>query len=162
MSVSLSSPSELTGIVNQLGARLIYQNYQAAPATLAGVTTAQVVGLSALAMYAPQFLPRVKVTITGGLVNSSIRLATVKIIIGTGTPPAAGSSATAAGIIIGAASFTAQGISADEANVIPFTAYGVFSGLTLDTTYWFDLSVSASGAGQHETFTTVNMTVEEI
>ena len=160
--MSLSAPNELTSIVNQLGAPLVYQNYQAAPAALTTVTTAQVLGLGVLAMYAPQFLPRVLVTITGGLVNSSIRLATVKIIIGTGTPPAAGTSATAAGIITGATSFTAQGISADEPNVIPFTAYGVFSFLTLDTTYWFDLSVSASGAGQHETFTTVNMTVEEI
>ena len=161
MSVSLSSPSELTGIVNQLAARPIYQNYQAAPATLAGVTTAQVVGLSALATYAPQFLPRVKVTITGGLVNSSLRLATVKIIIGTGTPPAAGTSATAAGITLGPVSFTASVITADEANVIPFTAVAVFGGLTLGTVYWFDLSVSAGGS-QTETFTTVNMTVEEV
>ena len=161
MSVSLSSPNELPGIVNQLGARPIYQNYQAAPAGLGTVTTAQVVGLSALAMYAPQFLPRVKVTITGGLVNSSTNLATVKIILGTGTPPAAGSSATAAGIIIGAISFTSSVIAADEANVVPFTAYGVFGGLTLGTTYWFDLSVAAAGS-QTETFTTVNMTVEEI
>ena len=162
MAVTLVSPNEISGLVNHLKARPIYQNYQATLAALTTVTTAQVAGLGVLATYAPQFLPRVKVCITGGLVNSSTNLATVKIIIGTGTPPAAGSSATAAGIIIGAASFTAQGVSADEPNVIPFTAYGVFTGLTLDTTYWFDLSVSASGAGQHETFTTVNMTVEEI
>ena len=161
MSADLSSPSELTGAINQLAARRVYQNYQAAPATLAGVTTAQVVGLSALAMYAPQFLSRVLVTITGGLVNSSIRLATVKIIIGTGTPPAAGTSATAAGIIIGATSFTSSVIAADEANVVPFTAYGVFGGLTLGTAYWFDLSVAAAGS-QTETFSTINMTVEEV
>ena len=162
MAVTLASPNELSGIVNHLKARPIYQNYQAAPAALTTVTTAQVLGLGTLATYAPQFLPRVKVCITGGLVNSSTNLATVKIILGTGTPPAAGTSATAAGIIIGAISFTSSVIAADEANVVPFTAYGVFSFLTLDTTYWFDLSVSASGAGQHETFTTVNMTVEEI
>ena len=161
MSVYLSSPSELTSIFNQLAAQPIYQNYQAAPATLAGVTTAQVVGLSALATYAPQFLPRVKVTITGGLVNSSTNLATVKVITGTGTPPAAGTSATAAGITVGAVSFTASVITADESNVIPFTAYGVFGGLTLGTVYWFDLSVAAAGS-QTETFTTVNMTVEEV
>ena len=159
--MSLSSPNELVGIVNQLGARLIYQNYQAAPAALTTVTTAQVLGLGTLATYAPQFLPRVKVCITGGLVNSSTNLATVKIILGTGTPPAAGTSATAAGIIIGAISFTSSVIAADEANVVPFTAYGVFGGLTLGTVYWFDLSVAAAGS-QTETFTTVNMTVEEI
>jgi hypothetical protein len=161
MAVTLASPNELSGIVNHLKARPIYQNYQAAPAALTGVTTAQVLGLGVLATYAPQFLPRVKVCITGGLVNSSTNLATVKIILGTGTPPAAGSSATAAGIIIGAISFTSSVIAADEANVVPFTAYGVFGGLTLGTTYWFDLSVAAAGS-QTETFTTVNMTVEEI
>ena len=161
MSAGLSSPNELVGIVNQLGTRPIYQNYQATLAALTTVTTAQVAGLGVLATYAPQFLPRVKVCITGGLVNSSTNLATVKIIIGTGTPPAAGTSATAAGIIIGATSFTASVITADEANVIPFTAYGVFGGLTLGTVYWFDLSVAAGGS-QTETFTTVNMTVEEV
>ena len=161
MAITLASPNELSGIVNHLKARPIYQNYQAAPAALTTVTTAQVLGLGTLATYAPQFLPRVKVCITGGLVNSSTNLATVKIILGTGTPPAAGTSATAAGIIIGAISFTSSVIAADEANVVPFTAYGVFGGLTLGTVYWFDLSVAAAGS-QTETFTTVNMTVEEI
>ena len=161
MAITLASPNELSGIVNHLKARPIYQNYQAAPAALTTVTTAQVLGLGTLATYAPQFLPRVKVCITGGLVNSSTNLATVKIILGTGTPPAAGTSATAAGIIIGAISFTSSVIAADEANVGPFTAYGVFGGLTLGTVYWFDLSVAAAGS-QTETFTTVNMTVEEI
>ena len=161
MAITLASPNELSGIVNHLKARPIYQNYQAAPAALTTVTTAQVLGLGTLATYAPQFLPRVKVCITGGLVNSSTNLATVKIILGTGTPPAAGTSATAAGIIIGAISFTSSVIAADEANVVPFTAYGVFGGLTLGTVYWFDLSVAAAGS-QTETFTTVNMSVEEI
>ena len=161
MAVTLVSPNEISGLVNHLKARPIYQNYQAAPAALTTVTTAQVLGLGTLATYAPQFLPRVKVCITGGLVNSSTNLATVKIILGTGTPPAAGTSATAAGIIIGAISFTSSVIAADEANVVPFTAYGVFGGLTLGTVYWFDLSVAAAGS-QTETFTTVNMTVEEI
>ena len=161
MAITLASPNELSGIVNHLKARPIYQNYQAAPAALTTVTTAQVLGLGTLATYAPQFLPRVKVCITGGLVNSSTNLATVKIILGTGTPPAAGTSATAAGIIIGAISFTSSVIAADEANVIPFTAVAVFGGLTLGTVYWFDLSVAAGGS-QSETFTTVNMTVEEV
>ena len=161
MAITLASPNELSGIVNHLKARPIYQNYQAAPAALTTVTTAQVLGLGTLATYAPQFLPRVKVCITGGLVNSSTNLATVKIIIGTGTPPAAGTSATAAGIIIGATSFTSSVIAADEANVVPFTAYGVFGGLTLGTVYWFDLSVGAAGS-QTETFSTINMTVEEV
>ena len=161
MAITLASPNELSGIVNHLKARPIYQNYQAAPAALTTVTTAQVLGLGTLATYAPQFLPRVKVCITGGLVNSSTNLATVKIILGTGTPPAAGTSATAAGIIIGAISFTSSVIAADEANVVPFTAYGVFGGLTLGTAYWFDLSVAAAGS-QTETFSTINMTVEEV
>ena len=161
MAITLASPNELSGIVNHLKARPIYQNYQAAPAALTTVTTAQVLGLGTLATYAPQFLPRVKVCITGGLVNSSTNLATVKIILGTGTPPAAGTSATAAGIIIGAISFTSSVIAADEANVVPFTAYGVFGGLTLGTVYWFDLSVGAAGS-QTETFSTINMTVEEV
>ena len=161
MAVTLLSPNELSGIVNRLKSPPIYTNYQAAPAALTTVTTAQVLGLGVLATYAPSFLPRVKVTITGGLVNSSTNLATVKIIIGTGTPPAAGTSATAAGIIIGATSFTSSVIAADEANVVPFTAYGVFGGLTLGTAYWFDLSVAAAGS-QTETFSTINMTVEEV
>ena len=161
MAITLASPNELSGIVNHLKARPIYQNYQAAPAALTTVTTAQVLGLGTLATYAPQFLPRVKVCITGGLVNSSTNLATVKVITGTGTPAAAGSSATATGITLGPVSFTSSVIAADEANVVPFTAYGVFGGLTLGTVYWFDLSVAAAGS-QTETFTTVNMTVEEI
>ena len=161
MAVTLISPNELSGVVNHLKSLPIYTNYQAAPAALTAVTTAQVLGLGVLATYAPQFLPRVKVTITGGLVNSSTNLATVKVITGTGTPAAAGTSATAAGITLGPVSFTASVITADEANVIPFTAYGVFGGLTLGTVYWFDLSVAAAGS-QTETFTTVNMTVEEV
>ena len=161
MAVTLLSPNELSGVVNRLKSPPIYTNYQAAPAALTTVTTAQVLGLGVLATYAPSFLPRVKVTITGGLVNSSTNLATVKVITGTGTPAAAGTSATAAGITLGPVSFTASVITADEANVVPFTAYGVFGGLTLGTTYWFDLSVSAGGS-QTETFTTVNMTVEEV
>ena len=161
MAVTLLSPNELSGVVSRLKSPPIYTNYQAAPAALTTVTTAQVLGLGVLATYAPQFLPRVKVTITGGLVNSSTNLATVKVITGTGTPAAAGTSATAAGITLGPVSFTASVITADEANVIPFTAVAVFGGLTLGTVYWFDLSVAAGGS-QSETFTTVNMTVEEV
>ena len=161
MAVTLVSPNELSGVVNHLKSLPIYTNYQAAPAALTTVTTAQVLGLGVLATYAPSFLPRVKVTITGGLVNSSTNLATVKVITGTGTPAAAGSSATATGITLGPVSFTASVIAADESNVIPFTAVAVFGGLTLGTVYWFDLSVAAGGS-QTETFTTVNMTVEEV
>ena len=161
MAVTLISPNELSGVVNHLKSLPIYTNYQAAPAALTTVTTAQVLGLGVLATYAPQFLPRVKVTITGGLVNSSTNLATVKVITGTGTPAAAGSSATATGITLGPVSFTSSVIAADEANVVPFTAYGVFGGLTLGTAYWFDLSVAAAGS-QTETFSTINMTVEEV
>ena len=161
MAVTLLSPNELSGVVSRLKSPPIYTNYQAAPAALTTVTTAQVLGLGVLATYAPSFLPRVKVTITGGLVNSSTNLATVKVITGTGTPAAAGTSATAAGITLGPVSFTASVITADEANDIPFTAVAVFGGLTLGTVYWFDLSVSAGGS-QTETFTTVNMTVEEV
>src|ERR1017187_4384201 len=99
MAYTFVSPNELTSQVGILKAMPIFLNYQSAPAAITAVTTAQVYGLGAAGLvYTPQFLSRVKVTITGGLVNSATYLTTVKLIMGTGTPTASG-SAVAAGTV---------------------------------------------------------------
>lgn len=126
--------------------------------TVAAVTstTGKMLGLAVQVV--PAKSTRLKVTATGAISGGPAVTLNVELRYGTGgTPPANGTAAT--GTLIGSKLqwVTPGGTS----NPSQFCQVGIVTGLTLATTYWFDLNIYDSG-GASMTPSNITLLVEEI
>ena len=122
------------------------------------IGTGQMMGLAV--QVTPAKSTRLKITITGNIANShSGDQAAVQIRTGTGgTPPANGTAVT--GSLIGTTVYT--GLSASVGASLNFMQVGIYSGLTLGTTYWFDINTYNVTSNGSLTPSNITMLVEEV
>ena len=119
-------------------------------------TTGKMMGLAVTAT--PAKSTRMKITASCDLAFGSGSTAGIDIRYGTGgTPPANGTATT--GTLIGSV-ITSDNPSGGSGLTVPLNQHGVVSGLTLGTTYWFDLNVKVSSGAV--TPTNITLTDEEV
>jgi hypothetical protein len=117
------------------------QTTQLNPTGTATVTPGKMMGLAVGNAFTPTASGKVLVTITGYLSNSTTSAPGLVMRYGTSTPPANG--AAPSGTIIGPGCVVNAGFANQTA---PFSVTHLFTGLTVGTPYWFDVSIySASG-----------------
>jgi len=117
---------------------------QKSPADPTGTTSATAVMMGLADTLTPYSSGKVLVIISGSAFNTGPTLAGGKVAIryGTGTPPTNGAAAT------GTAAGNVAEFQATVASFIyPFTCSAFISGLTVNTTYWFDLALLATTTG---------------
>lgn len=118
---------------------------QTSPANPTGTTSATQVmmGLGSTCTLTPVYSTRIHLMFQGSL-NNAVTAAgsTTQARFGTGTAPTNGAAAT--GTTVGNTVISAVN---PAAYLVPFSAGGIITGLTVGTAYWFDLGLSGtSGA----------------
>jgi hypothetical protein len=135
---------------NEIGAALaasqngqVPQIQQVAIASSSAVATTQMQGLAIY--FTPLNSSRVKLVITGQIAPAATTVWNVYPSYGTGTAPANAAATAGTQLTYGAGGTAATGTQVDS-----FSTYNVITGLSVGTTYWFDLetvfSVSTMGA----------------
>jgi len=155
--IPLTSPNELSGAVYALQNPQATVLYTAAPTALSTLTTIQYVGLAAY--FSTSHLTRVRAVITGSISGSTANKITSTTYYGTGTAPVNAATTGTGSTTTSALSFF-NPVAADELTATPFTIYAVVTGLTVGTTYWFDIGATAAGSTT-ATYTGVQVVIEE-
>lgn len=130
------------------------------PSNPAGTTSTSGVmcGLGSVCAINPSFSGRVRINVMGSMANGTAgNSCQIVLAFGTGAPPANGVAAT--GTTIGNGVALTNTPSATFS--VPFNAEGTVGGLTLGTTYWFDLQqFSPTGVGT-ASVSSLTMSAEE-
>lgn len=103
-------------------------------------TTPKMMGLGTVVHLAPTFSGRFRITVTGFVTAASAE-SFVQIYYGTGTAPVNGAAAT--GTAVGNQAVLLVPAAAGSF-ITPFTIIEQVTGLTLSTSYWFDLGVNCT------------------
>jgi hypothetical protein len=109
-------------------------------------TSGVYMGFGSSCQFTPMYKTSVFVSISGDLTNATAGNGALgNIYVGSGTPPARGTAlaggTTQIGQMSGVSSVPAGG------SIFPFSWQGPVTGLTLGTTYWFDVVLKAFAAG---------------
>lgn len=130
----------------QLAARYVPSGRVVVGGAQPGVTSAAHV-LCGLGATIPQpYSTRLALVVDGQVTNSATNgQSYVQLVIGTGTPPAAGTSLAASGGT--ALGLELSVITKTGGDLLPFARSEIVSGLVLGTTYWFDVARRTGGTG---------------
>ncbi len=107
--------------------------------------------------FTPATTGLVEVSITGNVLYIASSTNQIKMMFGTGSAPV--NNAAVTGTLMGTNQSAAT--SSATALISPFSISATVSGLTLSTTYWFDLA-TASSSGSALTLTNLNVIISEI
>lgn len=119
-------------------ARNAYTKFTSSTPTGTSSGTAVMMGLGSIWTLTPSFSGRVRVFVTGFMVNPAAGVSSVDISQGSGAAPSNGDAVSgAAGVGVNSQLSASGGESA-------FALYVELTGLTLSTAYWFDLNFSSS------------------
>lgn len=147
--------------VSTLNSDVLYAMHniaQSQPTNPVGILggTAKMLGLGVT--FRPIRGTRVEVTVTGNVSDDTTADAASFILrYGTGTAPTNGAASTGT-----AGSLTRTFTALTGMTKVPFAEHVFISGLTTGTTYWFDYSAAATGAGATANMDTLNVTIKEI
>ncbi len=135
---------QIVASLQRLEKRTVTPNvYQALPTAPAGTTSATGVMMGLRGTITPSGSGIVLFMASGAIANDTgTDGATVRLRYGIGSAPA-NAAALQGTVIAPALAFT----NALAGQKVPFTTQGVISGLVIGTTYWWDLSVSATTGG---------------
>ena len=128
---------------------------QFTPANTTGIntTTVEMLGYGATVTFKPSVTGNIKVNVTGVALGTAQNNATLQLRYGTGAAPANGTAATGTQIV----GFTLINFPA-SGNL--YFLQGIATGLTVGTTYWFDIAIGSAGT-QTDTFNQTVWLVEE-
>ena len=163
MALRFYAPNELPGqLATTIGGMPLVNMTNFGTPSAVTSTSGKMMGFGAAttgnAVYTPQFSTRLRVVWQGSAAFSGVAApGTILTSYGTGTAPAYGAAVTGTQVGLGMSTTI---VAAVEATGLPFYTETFITGLTIGTSYWFDLDVLTSTGSI--TLTNVTLLIQEV